>query len=254
MSVNAGHKNFSVSVVIPTVGRSTLRRTIESVISQEALIEEIIVVDNGMRPVQNCNFLRRPKVRILRLPPGLGVAFARNAGADAANTEILAFLDDDDWWGPEYLGAALNAVRSRRGDLCLGAIRFKHADQAETLAVPPSDISPENWKVWIGREFGAYGSNILVRKSCFRKIQGFDRKLTVCEDKDLVLRVAKCGGRVIGEPRAIINVDRSSGRHGITEKRGVLVRLGHARFIMKYKKERGVVPTIRGLCGLIFKK
>ena len=83
------------SVVIPSIGRTeSLSRCLTSVFRQTLGRDayEVIVVDDA----SNSDYSWLPEsVLLLRLPTWGGPGGARNAGVDAANADVVAFLDDD---------------------------------------------------------------------------------------------------------------------------------------------------------------
>jgi glycosyltransferase involved in cell wall biosynthesis len=94
----------SVTVIIPTYNRGEmLRAALASAAAQTFRAFEVLVVDDGseedLRPVIGA--FDGP-VRHLRIEHG-GAARARNAGIEAARTDLIAFLDSDDLWLPEHL-------------------------------------------------------------------------------------------------------------------------------------------------------
>src|SRR5215213_3741176 len=104
-----------VTVVMPTRDRWLLATlAIESVLAQEVVDLELIVVDDGsageaFRPVED------PRLRVLRSERSQGVARARDRGLQAAAHPWVAFLDDDDLWSPRHLGLTLEAAAEDGG-------------------------------------------------------------------------------------------------------------------------------------------
>src|SRR5919109_858912 len=96
-----------VTVVIPTKDRWDLLSTaaLPSALGQEDVDLEVVVVDDGStdETPDHVVGLRDPRLRIVRHDRSLGVAQARNAGIRAANSDWIAFLDDDDVWAPRKL-------------------------------------------------------------------------------------------------------------------------------------------------------
>src|SRR5687767_3968685 len=90
-----------LSVVIPTFNRSHLiSRAIQSVLSQEEDLFEIIVADDdspdGTREVVERLVREDGRLRYIKLDNRGGTAGARNAGVANTRGEWIVFLDDDD--------------------------------------------------------------------------------------------------------------------------------------------------------------
>lgn len=103
-----------ISVVIPTHNRPDLLvEALQSVIQQTTGTWETIVVDDGSTPPVSLGALaeaRGEKLRILRHADPKGGPVAKNTGAQAARGDVIAFLDDDDLYAPEYLERALHVL------------------------------------------------------------------------------------------------------------------------------------------------
>jgi glycosyltransferase involved in cell wall biosynthesis len=95
-----------VSVVVPTLDRpKLLLRAIDSVLRQTHQEIELIVVVDRPDPgtISAVRSRDDPRLQLLVTPHPLTAAGARNAGADHATGEWVAFLDDDDEWLPNKL-------------------------------------------------------------------------------------------------------------------------------------------------------
>ncbi len=95
-----------VSVIIPTLNRpKLLLRAIGSVLRQTHKEIEIIVVIDRPDPATAAAVasMNDPRLRVIVNPRPLTAGAARNAGADHATGEWIAFLDDDDEWLPNKL-------------------------------------------------------------------------------------------------------------------------------------------------------
>jgi glycosyltransferase involved in cell wall biosynthesis len=86
------------STIIPTVGRTTLGRAVNSVLSQSFTNEEfeVVVVNDSGRPLAVEPWQDSPRVRVINTNRRER-SVARNTGAAVATGRYLHFLDDDDW-------------------------------------------------------------------------------------------------------------------------------------------------------------
>lgn len=98
---------LAVSVVIPTVGRDSLRLAIESVLAQTVPPQEVIVVvDADCEP----HLPPSTRIRVIRTSGGLGPGEARHLGIAASTGDVIALLDDDDTWSAVKLERQLAAI------------------------------------------------------------------------------------------------------------------------------------------------
>jgi hypothetical protein len=107
----------TVSVIIPTHNRSHLvSHALDSVFAQEGagmrFDLEVIVVDDASTDGTAEVIARYPRVRYIRLATCHGVSGARNAGIAASRGPYVAFLDDDDVWGPTKLSLQVAALEA----------------------------------------------------------------------------------------------------------------------------------------------
>ncbi len=88
-----------ISVIIPTYNRpEMLRQTLASLQAQTEVAWEAVVVDDGDGSgLAFANQLNDTRIRAL-MNEGEGQVVARNTAIGAAQGDIIAWLDDDDWW------------------------------------------------------------------------------------------------------------------------------------------------------------
>ncbi|QOC90138.1 glycosyltransferase family 2 protein [Micromonospora craniellae] len=95
----------TVSVVIPTIGRPSLRRAVQSALGQTRPPHEVLVVFDGQARDHAARWRDRwpdAPVRIV-VADGGGPTATRTAGVRAATGTLIGFLDDDDEWLPTKL-------------------------------------------------------------------------------------------------------------------------------------------------------
>lgn len=142
---------------------------------------------------------------------GQNVSFQRNEGARLAQGDFLYFLDDDCEIGPETLKLALEVMA--QGDYAaMGGPSLTHplADYWEhffgrilSLRLATLVTQPRNWPIGRTREVGGaelITCNLVVRRSWFEKVGGFNLDLHPSEDVEFVQRLRSRGGKLLYHP------------------------------------------------------
>jgi len=180
---------MSVAAIIPTCGRAFLAEALSSIEHQTRTADEIIVVADG--PCSSIDHMNA-QVRLVSLPSCRGAAAARNAGAQVARHDWLAFLDDDDCWLPRYIESALDAASKANADVVCTSFVAADGDVVTPEKDAPVDLANADF---ISRNPGFRASNLLIRASVFAAVGGFDETLRALHDVDLGLRLARAAVR-----------------------------------------------------------
>jgi glycosyltransferase involved in cell wall biosynthesis len=233
-----------ISVVIPTRDRRDLLRfAILSVLSQQRVEIEVIVVDDASTDdtADMVSSLADGRLRVVRQTSPGGVSAARNRGLAEASGGWVAFLDDDDLWAPHKLALQLEAAtRSNRTWAYAGDVNVDNDLRVLTAFAPPTpgqvmDRLPRYNPVPSG------ASNVLVRADALAEAGPFDSGLRRTEDWDMWIRVARTGppafvprplvayrfhsANIAGETIAIVEeADKLAARHGIRVDRAAMQR------------------------------
>jgi len=208
----------STTVVVPTVGRRTLRTLLEALAGGDGgpLGWPVVVVDD--RPAGPELDVPTPGLDVTVLRSwGRGPAAARNVGWRHARTEWVSFLDDDVVPGPDWLSRLDEDLADAAADV---------AGVAGRVRVPlPPDRRPTDWeRSTAGLERARWiTADLSYRRSALAQVGGFDERFPRAfrEDADLGLRVTRCGGRIVSGRREVLHPPRSSGFWAsVTQQRG----------------------------------
>jgi glycosyltransferase involved in cell wall biosynthesis len=189
-----------VAVVVPTYNRrDTLPASLQSLLAQDGVDLEVVVVDDGSTDgtAEWLRGLDDPRVRSI-VGTHAGIAAARNAGLATVRTTFVAFHDSDDLALPGRLATP---------------VRYLRAHPAVQLVIqngrmlPPEDGAGEE-KPWIrpavARTLAARPIGVAevfrwnlgqLQGMCFtaaalEAVGPFDASFRILDDLDLVLRVA----------------------------------------------------------------
>ena len=184
----------SVSVLIPAYNSAShIRRSIESVLKQTVLPLEIIVINDGSTDeTESIVNAYGGIVRLISKDRNCGLPAARNFGIENASGEWIAFLDSDDEWEQKKNEIAIKLVESKKTDWCMLAQRNVHIKNASKIN--SYDLNGEmicdNYFSLVLQGKGCCPSSIMVRKSVFGKIGGFNERLMTGEDLEMWWRIA----------------------------------------------------------------
>lgn len=182
---------IEVSVIIPTWNRRKyLPRAIQSVLIQQDVSFEIIVVDDGSTDGTALMIRQEfPSVTYL-FQENRGPAAARNSGLKHANGEWIAFLDSDDVWKPGKLRVQLDFFQRYP--------EFKICQTEEIWIRRERRVNPMKKH----RKFGGQifekclplcivsPSAVMIHRNIFDDVGLFDESYPACEDYELWLRIA----------------------------------------------------------------
>lgn len=200
-----------------------------------------MVDDGSVPPVEHAVFQDAPtelKTLLVRNEASVGAPAARNIGVKHADSEWIAFLDDDDRFFPGKIEAVGQLIQQYPDtDLVyhpalIRMVREKveYVSGAEDLAA-----SAEPDQELLVRNLVGGTSMVVVRKSCFLKVGGFDDSMAPIEDWELYIRFAaeKARFRFIPEPLCLYFHDSqiSSLTKDLKKQEGAILRLKekHAR-------------------------
>jgi glycosyltransferase involved in cell wall biosynthesis len=198
----AGARAADTSVIMTCFNeRAYVETALASVLNQTAAdrIVEIVVVDDGSSDgsaeLIEAIAKREPKVTLVKAKNG-GVAAARNLALDRIQGELVAFLDGDDIWLPDKLEHEL-PVFDRYPEVGL-----VYSDFYEFTDAAPDDqrrVHARSYVAGHGKPLADYylldapviPSTMVVRRTVFALIGGFNTELRVGEDTEICLRIAE---------------------------------------------------------------
>jgi len=220
-----------VSVVIPTRDRpALLAHTLKTVLWQEDVDAEVLVVDDGIGSDTGAVLDRvgDSRVHLLRNSGPPGVSGARNSGIAAAKGHWIAFVDDDDLWAPGKLRAQLSvAEEAGAAWVYAGDVTVDEDLRVRGGAPPPA---PEQM---IGdlRKYNsvpAGASNVVVRRDVLDAVGGFDTELRTSEDWDLWLRLAATSlPASVPRPLVALRIHRGMASHAVDQMLADIDTIAH---------------------------
>lgn len=182
-----------VSYIIPTIGRTSLETSVNSVLGQDfsRAAFEVVVVNDSDNPLPEAEWHASPNVRIINTNKSER-SFARNSGAAVAKGKYLAFLDDDDWILPGALESFWELARHYPNAAWLyGGIRIVD-EEGRILAEINSGLNGNRFAQIMGGAWAPIQASLVQARSFF-EVGGFSPFICGTEDEDLCRRIAYQG-------------------------------------------------------------
>ncbi len=214
-----------VSVIIPTRDKlELLMATVDGLLYQTDYANlEIIVLDNGSQDSETRAYLhtmdqQQPSFQVIRHDAPFNYSQLNNLGAKQAQGELLALLNNDlkmqhkDWLQEMVSHALRHDIGAVGAKLYYAGDTLQHAGVVTGLGGLAGhgfkhvlrEAPAYQWRPFVTQNIGAVTAACLVlRKSVFAEIGGFDEKLKVAfNDVDLCLRLRQAGYRILWTPHA----------------------------------------------------
>jgi Glycosyltransferases involved in cell wall biogenesis len=190
-----------IAVVCPTYNSAGyISRTLNSLLSQQELPEEIIfsddasqdntidIIEQSREQFENAGI----ELKVLFSHYNKGPGAARNQGIFATQKHWIAFLDADDTWKPEKIKRIKKIIRITQGLNCIlhwedyvrlnGKVTtLKHGENYEQNISIPKQIYLNNF---------LSTSAVVCSRSLLIKVGCFDEKLPNGQDYDLWLKMS----------------------------------------------------------------
>lgn len=194
-----------VSVIMPTRDRAAvLPRAMASVLSQSMPDLELIVVDDGSTD-STASLLEQctdDRLRVL-WQDHRGVAAARNAALSQATGELVAYLDSDNVWSPQFLEVMTQELRPEDLLAYCGRHLFLLDGPLESARVVARKVHSPSYNPAALLRQNFIDTNVMMhRRWIVEELGGFDENLRRLVDWDLVVRI------VLRHPFAVRHVDQ----------------------------------------------
>ncbi len=249
------------SVVIPCHGGVDLTRAcIESLLQQDELPTEVVLVDNASPDATATLDGMHGLVHVVRLPANLGFAGGVNAGVAAARGDTVLVLNNDTQAATNLL-TELHAVLASDPTIAAVAPVSNHVKGSAMLPIG-SRGKDTAARARIAAELAAEpvrmqdvdtlaGLCLLVRRQTFATVGAFDERFGHgnFEDDDFCLRLRLLGHRLVIARRAFLHHEGHATFRSLGLEIGAEIRRRRTQFVAKWRHDPAGRAVIAALAG-----
>jgi glycosyltransferase involved in cell wall biosynthesis len=242
-----------LSVIIPTFnGEDVVAEQLDALAQQASPGPfEVIIADNGSTD-KTLEVVARyvgkvPGLRVIDASARPGRCYARNAGAEAAKAEALAFTDQDDVVGDAWARAMATALEEH--DFVTGPTESKSLNEPWRIE---NSVYPEH-EPYVHKHPPFFphapANNLGIKRVLHQKIGGFDESLmSAWEDADYSFRLYLQGTKLYFHPEAILHYRLRHDFGGIY-RQAIAYGRGNVSFYKKYEAIAPVEESWRARIG-----
>ena len=193
-------KTSEISVVIPLYNKAPyIKRAIDSILSQTVQDFEIIVINDGSIDGGEKIVEEYCDSRILLInQENRGVSATRNRGVEMASSELIAFLDADDEWLPEFLETILRLRKEFPDAGMYGTGYVQITQDKHIVKIYHPDLGDRKLTSFFSAKMDFCNgvgmlistSGMAVDKLIYQTVGGFPEGYKMCEDRALRGKIA----------------------------------------------------------------
>lgn len=177
----------TLTVVIPTLNEAERLPVLLKCLAEQTLAPDAIVIaDAGSTDATREIATAAGAIVVDGGKPAAG----RNAGAAAAMTDLILFLDADDEPGPDWIELGVTEFEERELFSAAGQVEPLERDAGNIFACEVVNLYLQLMQYVVPH---APGFCILVRRDVHEQIGGFDESVVLAEDHEYVQRCAQVG-------------------------------------------------------------
>ena len=252
----------TITIAIASSGRPVLARCLASLAAlavPAGVTIDVVIADDSTdgRVAGLVASLDRLPYPLRVVPTGArNVSVARNACLDAAGGDLVAFVDDDEWVEPEWLGRMLAAMAEFEADCVFGPVHPVYPEGTADWIVRANPLHVDWGRRGRLVSVGRSGNTLMKRALVMRHGLRFDPSLgrTGGEDTQFFHALGIAGARMIVTDDAFVHEDAPPARVNVAYFRHRALRTGqiYARFMVA-NVETSTLGRVRFYAGAALK-
>jgi glycosyltransferase involved in cell wall biosynthesis len=190
-------KSILFSIIIPTLNEEVeLPHLLSDLKEQKVKNFEVIIADGSSEDntkTAATSFAQYYPLHVITTKKH-NVSFQRNLGASEAKGKYLIFFDADTRIFPSFADKMEKAIAEKPALLYLPTVMASDHLFQHVLLFKFTNVMAEVMQI-LGRPF-SIGPSIFIEKNLFQHIRGYDEKLFIAEDHNLIVKAHAAGAKI----------------------------------------------------------
>lgn len=189
-----------ISVIVPLYNKvKEVERSLKSIFNQTIIEYELLIIDGGSTDGSLeiiSPYLKDSRIQLIH-QKSKGLPAARNEAIQQAKGELIAFLDADDEWYPDFLETIIRLYKKYPG----AGIYATAYERCAISYCKPSPVKglPKPWEGYLDSWFGVYVDSgfppfcpcsVALHRDVFSKAGYFNPASRMSEDVEMWVKVA----------------------------------------------------------------
>lgn len=193
------NNQVNVTAIVTTYKREPeiVKRAVKSILNQTYRGIKVVVVDDspasyGLREnVREEVCKLSPNIIYVQHEQNMGACVARNTGLKYADTEYVAYLDDDDEWVETKIEKQIKVFNDSKLGLVYCGNSIKYDTDGRVVSENREFHRGDVFDMLICKNFIGSTSFPLIRTKCIKEVGEFDPLMLSAQDYDLWLRITE---------------------------------------------------------------
>jgi GT2 family glycosyltransferase len=200
-----------ITVIIPAYGRGLHLEEVVTSLELQLDAESRIIISHSGDDDPTDRFSGDPRVRVLHSDERLFAGAARNRGTALADSDWLAFVDEDVVPAEDWYASLLRAIERGDSDCIVGSIGYQTSGGYWGISLWFLEFGACHPYLAPGRVHGGGSCNMAVKRETFESIGGFPEDWRIGEDSIAHARLTSAGQMPMFEPDVLVRHHNPSG-------------------------------------------
>lgn len=193
-----------ITVVIPVYGPGPHLEEVVAALDRQLSNDSRIIISHSGEGDPTDRFASNPRIRVLHSDERLFAGAARNRGLALADTDWVAFVDEDAVPAPDWCTNLRRSIAEAAADCIIGAIDYQRSGGYWGIALWFVEFGSVHSYMPKRTLAGGPSANMAVRRAPFAEVGGFPENWRSSEELVAQARMLSAGRTMVFDPSVVV--------------------------------------------------